>query len=280
MKNNVVAPRYAPAMLKEMTINFKEDKNVVTKPELFIYDMLRTNNWERPMYYATTVEASQYAGLDKYFQQTGMAYRIVPLAARDSNSVDTEKMYDNVMNKFKWGGIDNINPDTNPIRRLFKNNNVPSIYLDENVMRMCKSYRINTFTQLANRLINEGETEKALKVLDKGMEAFPAENVPMDRSVLFIGQMYYRLGEKEKSSAILEQTAKMMKQNLDWYFRLRSDLLRSIHPTVEWDMFTLQDIVQFGESAKFDFVEEYKKTFESYIPIYLTHFPQQPRSNN
>ena len=47
-------------------------------------------------------------------------------------SINTEKMYDNVMNKFKWGGV-----------------NTPGVYLDENVMRMCKSYRIALFSKLA-----------------------------------------------------------------------------------------------------------------------------------
>ena len=77
--------------------------------------------------------------LDPYFQQTGMAYQIVPMETQGTvRSINTEKMYDNVMNKFKWGGV-----------------NTPGVYLDENVMRMCKSYRIALFSKLAAALVAE-----------------------------------------------------------------------------------------------------------------------------
>ena len=113
-------------LLKEMTINLK-GKNALGKQELMILDMLQTNDWERPIYYAITVNPDQFVGLDGYFEQTGLAYQIVPKNA--NKGTNTEKMYDNVMNKFKWGGVDK-----------------PGVYIDENVMRMCKSYRCLLYT--------------------------------------------------------------------------------------------------------------------------------------
>ena len=90
-------------LLKEMTISLK-GKTALGKQELMILDMLQTNNWERPIYYAITVNPDQFVGLDGYFEQTGLAYQIVPKQA--NKGTNTEKMYDNVMNKFKWGGVD------------------------------------------------------------------------------------------------------------------------------------------------------------------------------
>ena len=151
-------------LLKEMTINLK-GKNALGKQELMILDMLQTNNWERPIYYAITVNPDQFVGLDGYFEQTGLAYQIVPKNA--NRETNTEKMYDNVMNKFKWGGVDQ-----------------PGVYIDENVMRMCKSYRMALFNKLAEDLLKEGKNEKALNVLNKSMEVLPPENVPLDYTCL------------------------------------------------------------------------------------------------
>jgi tetratricopeptide (TPR) repeat protein len=270
--NGTLSPKYEPFMLKEMSINL-DGKNALGKQELFIYDMLRTNNWKRPMYYAITVQPDQFARLDGFFQQTGLAFQIVPMNAKDTpNAVNTEKMYDNLMNKFKWGGIDNINPDTNPIRRMFKNNNLPSIYLDENSMRMCKSYRMNLFTQLARMLMQEGENEKALKVLDRCMEVLPAATIPMDGTAWYIGEFYYRLGEKEKAEQVFTEMAKVAHQNLQWYYRLKPQMLKTIHPTVESNMYIMQELLRLGEEMQAGYVEQYKKTFEDYMRLYRVAF--------
>ncbi len=84
------------------------------------------------------------------------------------------------MNKFKWGGVDQ-----------------PGVYVDENVMRMCKSYRVALFSKLAAALMSEGKNDKALDV-DKAMAVLPPENVPLDYSALSIGEFYYELGQKER----------------------------------------------------------------------------------
>ena len=168
MAAGVIDTANLPYLQKEMKIDLK-GKDVLGKQELIILDMLQTNDWNRPIYYAITVSPDQFVKLDPYFQQTGMAYQIVPMETQGTvRSINTEKMYDNVMNKFKWGGV-----------------NTPGVYLDENVMRMCKSYRIALFSKLAAALVAEGKNEKAMNVLDKAMEVLPPENVPLDYSALF-----------------------------------------------------------------------------------------------
>ena len=59
-------------LLDEMVIDLK-GKNALGKQELAILDMLQTNNFERPIYYAFTVSPDQFVKLDNYFEQTGMA---------------------------------------------------------------------------------------------------------------------------------------------------------------------------------------------------------------
>jgi tetratricopeptide (TPR) repeat protein len=234
-----------------MTVDLK-GKNTVGKQELIILDMLQTNNWQRPMYYAITVSPDQFVKLDGYFQQTGMAYQIVPLDTKNNpHSVHTEKMYDNLMNKFQWGGVDK-----------------PGVYLDENVMRMCKSYRMNLFSTLARALIAEGEKEKALNVLDKCMEVLPPENVPLDYSAIYIGEYYYRLGAKEKAEAVYDEMARQAVTNLNWYFRLRPSQQGSIRQTIENNIVVLQEVSRLGEEFHSESLSKYKQDYDNFRMAY------------
>jgi tetratricopeptide (TPR) repeat protein len=250
-RSGVLSPKYLPYMLPEMIIDLS-GKHALGKQEITILDMLNTNNWQRPMYYAITVASDQHVNLDNFFQQTGMAYQIVPFNARNTaHTINTERMYDKVMNKFKWGGVSK-----------------PGIYLDETVMRMCKTYRMSVFTPLARALINEGEREKALKVLDKAMEVLPPENVPLDYTAIYLGELYYRLGVKEKAESICEQMAEIAVNNLEWFFRLRPSHFATVKDSAERELYALQEAVRLGETNKSEFVAKYKETFNRLYATY------------
>jgi len=252
-QNNVLSPEYAPYKLDEMHFDFS-NKTILGKHELIILDMINTNNWERPIYYATTVSPTQYVGLDEYFQQTGLAYQVVPLATKGTlMSVNTEKMYDNVMNKFKWGGME-----------------IPGTYLDETVMRMARSYRMNLFGALAENLVHEGQTEKALKVLDKCMEVLPPENVPLDFTALTIGQLYYELGEKEKADAIYDAIADDAMRTTNWMFRLSPNKLAPIMNILERNLYVLQEVLRVSEQYDSTIGEKYEEEFDAYRMAFST----------
>ena len=244
-------PAYLPFMQPELTIDLK-GKDVLGKQELIILDMLQTNNWNRPIYYAITVSPDQFVKLDPYFQQTGMAYQIVPMATQGTvRAINTERMYDNVMHKFKWGGV-----------------NTPSIYLDENVMRMCKSYRIALFSKLAAALIAEGKNEQAVEVLDKGMEVLPPVNVPLDYSALSMGELYYQLGEKEKAEAIYTGIADNAMRNVNWYFRLKPGQLSSVESDLGHNLAVVQEVLRVNKQYNPTFCEKYQEEFDNYRMAY------------
>ena len=236
-----------PVPAKEMTINLK-GKDALGKQELLVLNMLQTNDWKRPMYYAITVSPDQFVKLDPYFQQTGMAYQIVPMQTQNTvKAINSEKMFDNVMNKFKWGGV-----------------NKPGIYLDENVMRMCKSYRMVVFGKLATTLIYEKKNDKALQVLDKCMEVLPPENVPLDYSGLTIGESYYLLGEKEKGHNVLKAIGDNSLRNLNWYFRLTPKQFASAASDVNSDLYTLQEVIKITKDKDPELTKLYQEEFDNF----------------
>ena len=198
-----------PVPAKEMTINLK-GKDALGKQELLVLNMLQTNDWKRPMYYAITVSPDQFVKLDPYFQQTGMAYQIVPMQTQNTvKAINSEKMFDNVMNKFKWGGV-----------------NKPGIYLDENVMRMCYTHR-RIFTQLVGQLIKEGKKDKALAALDYAEKMIPSYNVPYDwaNGAFQMAESYYQLGQNEKANKIIDELANKSLEYMIWYLSLNDNQL-------------------------------------------------------
>lgn len=251
VENQVLSSSHVPYMLPEMKIDLT-NKNALGKHELIILDMLQTNNWERPIYYAVTVSSDQYVNLDGYFQQTGLANQIVPLATKDSDlAVNSERMYDNVMNKFKWGGVDK-----------------PGIYLDENSLRMCRSYRMILFGRLAATLANEGDTERAIEVLDRGMKVLPPENVPMDYSALSLGELYHALGETEKGDDVLDQIATNSVTNINWFFRLQPRQLASVESDLRQELGILNEVLRIAKQNNSKLVDKYQETFDNFRMAY------------
>ncbi len=211
--------------------------------------MIHTNNWKRPIYFAITVDPNQFVRLDPYFQKTGMAYHIVPYMARakGAREIDTEKMYDNVMNKFKWGGVDK-----------------PGIYLDENSMRMCKSYRMYVFGELAQALMYEGKRDKAQKVLDKSMEVLPVENVPLDYSATMLGETYMALGLKDKGVPILNGIIENSLRNIRWYMRLRPAQMAAAKEDLQRDVAIIQNVLAIGMRYDPKYGMKYRDEFNQY----------------
>ncbi|TYK33590.1 DUF2723 domain-containing protein [Bacteroides pyogenes] len=192
-----------------MTISLKDSngkpKRALYKSELMMLEMLANANWERPIYMAITVAVENQLGMNKHFIQEGLAYRFTPFDTDKLGvKIDSEKMYDNLMNKFKFGGIDK-----------------PGIYIDENLMRMCYTHR-RIFSQLVSQLVKEGEKEKALKALDYAEKKIPAYNVPYDwaNGAFQMAEAYYQLGQKEKADKIMDELANKSLEYMIWYLSM------------------------------------------------------------
>ncbi len=195
-------PEYMTILLRDAN---GSPKRALYKSELMMLEMLANANWERPIYMAITVGSENHLGMDNHFMQEGLAYRFTPFDTDKLNSkIDSEKMYDNLMNKFKFGGIEK-----------------PGIYIDENVMRMCYTHR-RIFTQLVGQLIKEGKKDKALAALDYAEKMIPSYNVPYDwaNGAFQMVEAYYQLGQNEKANKIIDELANKSLEYMVWYLSL------------------------------------------------------------
>ena len=238
---------YEPYIENEITMSF-EGKNMITKVDVISMDMINTNNWERPIYYASTVPGDLYGYVGNNLQKTGLALQLVPVnTTQHGITVNTTKMYDNVMHKFKWGGIDKS-----------------GIYLEENTLRMCKSYRQVLFADLAEALLNEGKTDSALNVLDRCIEVLPEENVPYDFSLYPVTRLYFALGEVEKAKGI---TAKMVERGMrevDWMLRLEPAQREAFLRNINYNLAVMRDILTVSMQHDKEFAQSYIERFNNY----------------
>ena len=185
-------------------------RNALYKNSLMQLEMLANCNWERPLYFAVTVGPDNFLELRDYFIQEGLAYRITPFntqqlanasGLRFAMNVDVDKMYDNLMNKFKFGGISN-----------------PKVYLDETVYRMCITHR-RMFAILAQALVEKGDLERAKKVLEKAEKEIP-DNVSYGENLggtQILANCWAACGEKQRAERLLKIMAKSATQYLNWY---------------------------------------------------------------
>lgn len=202
LENGTVPLNEADKIVDEIT--WEINSNYVLKNHLVVLDMLAHFNWDRPIYFSITMGKDSFYGLSDYFQQEGFAYRLVPIKTkssgyRDFGIVNTDKMYDRLMNQFEWGGYEN-----------------PELWMDENNQRFITNIRF-TFVRLAEALIQEGKKEKAEKVLDRVVEIAVHDNFSYNGSILPISENYFRLGNNEKGLEILRLLVENDRQYLEYY---------------------------------------------------------------
>ncbi|MDE6348348.1 MAG: DUF2723 domain-containing protein [Bacteroides sp.] len=242
--------------IKLRTKTYKGDyipKRALYKSELMMLEMLSEANWERPIYIAVSVGSDNQLGMDNHFIQEGLAYRFTPFDNEKTGvSIDSEKMYDNLMNKFRYGGIDK-----------------PGIYIDENAMRMCHSHR-RIFSQLVQQLIREGKKEKAKAALDYAEKMIPAYNVPYDwqNGSAQMAEAYYQLDETAKADEIMKALADKAVEYMTWYLSLDDNRFLISANEFEYHWRVLNAEVQSMKKYNSSLTEIYEPKIEELYRIY------------
>ena len=222
----------------KMVISLK-GKHALYKGDLMILEMLAQCNWTRPIYVAVSVGDDNYINLGNNTITEGLAYRITPFtttsdgkAIEGVKNFDTKRTYDNVMNRFKFGGIDK-----------------PGIYLDETVMRMCYTHR-RTMAKLAVELLNEGDEKKAEKVLRYTAKQIPAYNVAHNFSSgsLDMARAWAILGNNKEALSIMNDLWKQASQYMMWYCSLDGFRFESAQNDCAIQLYIMQQLVALGDT--------------------------------
>ncbi len=197
LRTGTVAPEDSALIVDTMEIKLP---NMLYRSHIMFLEMLRTNNWERPIYCATTI-GNTLSFISGYERLEGTSLRVVPIRSGRQN-VNAEVMYDNIMNKFRWGRVDST-----------------FAYLDEPNRSSMRNVRSVVYT-LAISLAQEGKTDMAKAVLDRVVREIPAEVLPYEDFALYFAQVYYMVGDSARAEEFIRMMRDEYVPRLEWYASL------------------------------------------------------------
>lgn len=256
LASGTVKPEDADKIVPYIDIQLKG--NSILKSQLIVLDILAHNNWERPIYFVTGYHNDAF-GLEEYFQLEGLCFRLVPIKSQNKNwleygRVDTDILYNNMINKFVWGGAneEDVNLDYNHKRTLI----------------VIKA-RLN-YARLAKALAEEGKNEKAIQSLDFCMDKLPLEKVPYDPYMADIVESYFAAGATDKAVAMAKDFCSYYYERLDYFLKQKAFILSSAE-------FEIQTAIQYtsrvgNACASYgyqDMADEINSKLEEYYTTYV-----------
>jgi hypothetical protein len=229
-KKAVDQAKFVPASLRPFlkdTLQWTLGKKDLFKPDLVMLDMIASNNWQRPIYFSSTLANDHYLNLKNYMQLEGYSYRLMPVAIPGATDgyVNSDVMYTNMMQKTFWREFDN-----------------PNVYYDETYKGPPVISARLAFFRLADQLIREGKTDKARKVLDYSLKVMPDTSIPYDQISSNYVRFLFAVNDPRKALTIADTMVTRADQNLTY---ARSSQGRSPNA----DLYILQTIVDACKEA-------------------------------
>ncbi|MFI3331459.1 MAG: DUF2723 domain-containing protein [Rikenellaceae bacterium] len=188
------------------TVFITLSKSNLDRGEWMLLDLLAEFDWKRPLYFTQTHTVAPL-GLRDYLQFDGYAYRLVPIkteykSALNIGRIDTEYLYDKLMNTFRYGNI--------------KDERVYVDYFIQN--NLSASQTRNAFARLANQLIEEGDTTRAVSALDRALEEIPLSQIRHSYiNTMPIIKSYYKAGETDKANAVFDDYFRVLGEYVSYY---------------------------------------------------------------
>ncbi|MEI6123616.1 MAG: DUF2723 domain-containing protein [Bacteroidota bacterium] len=250
---NGTVPRYLANRVVK-SINWTIKKGSLQKNDLMLLDILATNNWNRPVYFASPSSVGDFCDIEDYCYLEGSVYRFLPVKnSSKRGGILTTETYDALMNKFAYGNL-----------------NDKRVYVDKESYGMALYLR-NNFARLAEGLLAEGKKDKALKVLDKGIEMMPDYAVPYDLYMIGYGDLYFRAGQNKKANEIFDIVADIYNQNLEYYMSVEPKYARFFSDDMQQALSILRALSEY--SAMYGEKKQAEK-FSIMLNQYVRYSPQ------
>ena len=204
LKYGILDEKYADMIPDEIVLTIPKDKDYLTKPELFMLDLLSNYQWDRPIN-LLSMGGDINVGIKEYLMYEGFSYKFVPIKNRtkstDIGFADPEDLYYKMKNVFSWDALKRTD-----------------YFVDyQNFYTFCGvlSQR-QLFVNVAREQLKVGDKARAIEMLDMCQECVPAEAYPLD--IIYLGfsneymvldmiELYYEAGANEKALDLAERFA-------------------------------------------------------------------------
>ncbi|MEI6898854.1 MAG: DUF2723 domain-containing protein, partial [Bacteroidota bacterium] len=207
IQNGIVPPYLQKDMVD--TIYWTIKSNQLMKNDLMMLDLIATNNWQRPIYFAASNSVNHCFNVDSFCLVQGWVYKFMPVKANPADyisgmgGVDPMTSYDILMNKCRWGNLSD-----------------PKVYVDPESMNNSVRPKTNML-RTAQALVELGKNKEAVKIMDEYFKNFPESKIAYDMYCLPFAEIYFKAGEKQKATALITRLSEIFSQNLDYYFSFK-----------------------------------------------------------
>lgn len=201
---NGLVPAYLRKQMVD-TLYWTITSNVLYKNDLLLLDLIATNHWKRPLYFSAPYSVAKACDIDQYCFMEGWVYKFMPVKADSADyikglgGIDGPGSYDILMNKCKWGNL-----------------NDPGVYVDPESRQNIQRFRQNIL-RITQWMINHGQPDKAKALLELNIKYFPyTKFVPETYDISFV-DTYYQVGETAKANALAKQMVRCYEEDLHYY---------------------------------------------------------------
>ena len=251
LKYGIVPESMADEIPETITLTMSEDKSYLSKPELFMLDLLSNYQWDRPLN-LLNMGGDLNIGIRDYLMFDGFSYRFTPIKNKigttDPGKIDALALYQKMTDgTFKWDALGRTDYFVD----------YQNLYTFMGVLSQRQLY-----VTVANALIDAGEDEKALEIMNRCQVAFPEENFPLesiplgfstnDYMVIQMVENYYYLGEKDKARELGLKLADALLDSSRFYLEFidfASSNFDSVHHCL---MYLAETFKQYGDKELSD----------------------------
>ena len=205
LRSGIVPEKFADEIQDQIVLEIPASKNYLSKPELFMLDLLSNYQWDRPIHMLNQ-GGDLDLGLRDYLMFDGFSCHLVPFRNKmggiQPGKVDTDRLYALMTESFSWDALRRMDYFVD-YQNLITNLGVIS--------------QRSIFLQAVNAFILNGEVDRAKEMLLKCRESIPAETYPLeticlgftsnDYMVISLVDDYLMLGDRENGLHMSAQLA-------------------------------------------------------------------------
>lgn len=253
LANKIVNAKYADSIVPYIDLDIKGP--AIYKNRIMMLDIIQNNNWKRPVYFTGgSFGDDDYLWMKDYLQLDGVVFKLVPVktpienapSPLDMGMIDSEKMF-NLVTKWDWGNGESTN-----------------IYHDPETRKNSITYRTN-MARLMEQLINEGQTDKAKKIITLALEKMPLDYYGYYTMLEPFAGGYYALNEKQKARELLDRLVKKYQQNLTFYHGMAARDQTHVAIDIVTDIERYRGLLQVMKDQKdTEFYEKHKPAFNTF----------------
>lgn len=215
LKYGILSESFADSIPDEIVISIPEGKEYLSKPELFMLDLLSSYQWDRPINMLSQ-GGDINIGLKDYLMYESFSSKFVPIRNKITTSglgkVDINELEYQMDSVFKWDAL----------KRKDYFVDYQNLYTFLGVLP-----QRDLFLNAANQFIAAGKKDKAIAILDKCQESVPAASYPLeticlgfyqnDISVIGMVEAYMKAGAIDKGKKLGDEMSAELIKSIRFY---------------------------------------------------------------